>query len=353
MWTSLLTRKTYMKIGILTFHRGINAGGFLQAKGLSSFLISRGHQVELIDYTNAAQKRLDHEAIYRTRHPLRLLNNIRKQRSYLKAIATLPIGVRIKSSEDLSILDYDYVIFGSDEIWNICNPFSAGDRVFFGKGMGARLKISYAPSFGSTSSDDPDLTSLGPLLSKFKAISVRDENSLVIVESLTGRRPDLVVDPVLLSNPDQPIKNSKTTGAIGTYLMGPSEHDVQRVCQFAAKMGKDLCSIGYHYSWAARNIAFCHPADVPGLLGGCDLVVTNTFHGVVFSLKNRLPFIIISHPSKDQKINTFRRRLGLSTVTNETEEIQDSHVNQLGPRDQILAGWIDESKGFLEKHLSA
>ncbi|MDB4607552.1 hypothetical protein OAH64_01745 [bacterium] len=93
-----------MKIGILTFHRGINAGGFLQAKGLSSFLTSRGHQVELIDYTNAAQKKLDHEAIYRTRHPLRLLNNIRKQRSYLKAIATLPMGVRIQSAENMIVL---------------------------------------------------------------------------------------------------------------------------------------------------------------------------------------------------------------------------------------------------------
>jgi hypothetical protein len=173
------------------------------------------------------------------------------------------------------------------------------------------------------------------------------------VESLTGRRPDLVVDPVLLSKPDRPIKNAKTAGAIGAYLMGPSEHDVQRVCRYAAEAGKDLCSIGYHYSWAARNIAFCDPTDVPRLLAGCDLVVTNTFHGVVFSLKNRLPFIIVSHPSKDQKINTFRRRLSLSTVTGEIEEITENHLNQLGPENQILAGWIDESKGFLEKHLSA
>ena len=342
-----------MKIGILTFHRGINAGGFLQAKGLSSFLISRGHQVELIDYTNAAQKRLDHESIYRTRHPLRLLNNIRKKRSYLRAIATLPIGVNIESGEHLSALDYDCVVFGSDEIWNICNPFSAGDLTFFGGGMGAGPKISYAPSFGSTSLDDPRLASLSPLLAGFEAISVRDENSLAIVESLTGRRPDLVVDPVLLSKPDRPIKNAKTAGAIGAYLMGPSEHDVQRVCRYAAEAGKDLCSIGYHYSWAARNIAFCDPTDVPGLLAGCDLVVTNTFHGVVFSLKNRLPFIIVSHPSKDQKINTFRRRLSLSAVTGEIEEITENHLNQLGPQNQILAGWIDESKGFLEKHLSA
>jgi hypothetical protein len=27
-------------------------------------------------------------------------------------------------------------------------------------------------------------------------------------------------------------------------------------------------------------------------------------------------------------------------------------VNQLGPEDHLLAGWIEESKGFLEKHLS-
>ena len=35
--------------------------------------------------------------------------------------------MNIESAEHLSALDYDCVVFGSDEIWNICNPFSAKD----------------------------------------------------------------------------------------------------------------------------------------------------------------------------------------------------------------------------------
>ena len=40
------------KIGILTFHNCVNYGAAMQAYGLQSFLISKGYNVEIIDYVN-------------------------------------------------------------------------------------------------------------------------------------------------------------------------------------------------------------------------------------------------------------------------------------------------------------
>jgi polysaccharide pyruvyl transferase WcaK-like protein len=339
-----------MKIGILTFHKGINAGGFLQAKGLSEYLGSLGHEVELIDYVSEAQKKSDHDSIYRTRHPVRRWNNVRKLRRYELAFQRLRVGPAVKGADEIVAQDYDQVVFGSDEIWNICNPFSGGDLIYFGKGMSGVKKLSYAPSFGSTEADHPDLPEIKPLLEDFDTISVRDENSAEIIERILGEAPEIVVDPVLLSDRDSPISHSKTKGRIGLYLMSPSGDDVRRIKNFAARRKQQLCSIGYHYSWAHKNIAAVEPDEVPGLLAGCSTVITNTFHGVVFSLKNRMPFVVMDHPAKSRKIDTFRRRLQLATVFEDSREISDSEINRIGDQNPSLDEWIHSSKQVLEDY---
>ena len=248
------------------------------------------------------------------------------------------------------MLDYDCVVFGSDEIWNICNPFSGGDLIYFGKGMSKVKKLSYAPSFGSTEADHPDLSEVKPLLEDFDTISVRDENSAGIIETLLGEVPEIVVDPVLLSDRDAPIYHSKSKERIGLYMMSPSVDDARRIRKFAARRKQEICSIGYHYSWAHKNIAAVEPNEVPGLLAGCSMIITNTFHGVVFALKNRLPFVIMDHPAKSRKIDTFRRRLDLTTVFSETQNISDEQVNVLEAKGSCLDDWIIASKEFLNSY---
>ncbi|MDB4387610.1 polysaccharide pyruvyl transferase family protein, partial [Akkermansiaceae bacterium] len=130
-------------------------------------------------------------------------------------------------------------------------------------------------------------------------------------------------------------------------LMSPTSDDVRRIKSFAARRNQETCSIGYHYSWADRNIATVQPDQVPGLLAGCSMVVTNTFHGVVFSLKNRVPFLIMDHPAKSQKIDTFRERLGLATVFKDNREISDDFVNSVDDQSEILDAWIASSKQLL------
>jgi hypothetical protein len=333
-----------MKIGILTFHRGINAGGFLQAKGLSSWLASLGHEVELIDYMNDGQRQAEHDGIYRTRHPLRRWNNIRKLKRFQEAFKELPIGPKVSRGEEVPGLGYDEIVFGSDEIWNL---FYQVDLTYFGAGMTGVVKSSYAPSFGSTPADHPRLDELVPLLSDFERITVRDQYSADLVERLIGGRPPLVVDPVFLAGPDDPIPHRKTEGAIGLYLMAPMPGDVAKIQAFARGRSEKICSIGYYYPWANRNIVGPMPGEIPGLLAGCGMVITNTFHGVVFSLKNRLPFVILDHPAKRQKINTFRERLSLATVWTEDEAMTDQHINRVDEHGRMIDDWVEQSKGVL------
>lgn len=340
-----------MKYGILTFHRGINAGGFLQACSLSSFISSLDHEVQVIDYMNETQRRVEHDGIFRTRHPVKRWQNIRKLRRFEKAFDTLPLGPPVRDPGEIAECGYDAIIFGSDEIWNLCSSCSGADLTFFGEGISNVRKISYAPSFGSTPIDHEGLVALNPLLEDFDKITVRDKHSAGIVQRITGTPPQLVVDPVLLSARDEILETRKTKGAIGLYLMAPRPEDIARIRAFAKAGGKKTCSVGYYHPWADRNIASLGPEEIPGLLAGCSLVVTNTFHGVVFSLKNRIPFIIIDHPAKSRKIDTLRDGLGLRTVNDQDARIGEDHLNPKNAGGKLIEDWITGSKEVLTSTL--
>lgn len=103
---------------------------------------------------------------------------------------------------------YDVVVIGSDEVFNCTQKTWFGfSSQLFGKGLNASRIITYAASFGATTIDKLQLVGkkeiVSSLLHDLDAISVRDENSMKVIEELTGRTPWLHVDPVLMFDYNQ------------------------------------------------------------------------------------------------------------------------------------------------------
>ena len=97
--------------------------------------------------------------------------------------------------------DYDVVICGSDEIWNIYSPIIGFDSAFFLDFIDKTKtkKSSYAASFGFTSSlKQDDLQSISNFLPEFSYISVRDSNSKKIVSEIYDGPISKVLDPTFL-----------------------------------------------------------------------------------------------------------------------------------------------------------
>lgn len=208
-----------MKIGILTFHASLNFGSALQAFALQEYLRGRGHDVQIIDYRNLAQRRLYPAAVsmnsrYNAKQSLRRLlagwdeiGFIRRERQafgrFMEDNMRLT-GERFPDEGSLRKYDwssFDMLVSGSDQIWNpSAAEFSTAYFLDFASSV---RKVAYAPSSGpSRSASMPDglAARIRPLLSEYEALSVRERSTS---EFLTGGDSIPVMpDPVLLHDAD-------------------------------------------------------------------------------------------------------------------------------------------------------
>lgn len=130
-------------------------------------------------------------------------NDICFSESFSKRVPTL-----FGSKKGINTKHYDVVVIGSDEVFNCTQKTWFGfSSQLFGKGLNASRIITYAASFGATTIDKLQLVGkkeiVSSLLHDLDAISVRDENSMKVIEELTGRTPWLHVDPVLIFDYNQ------------------------------------------------------------------------------------------------------------------------------------------------------
>lgn len=290
-----------MKIGILTFHDGINFGAFLQAYSTKRRLELLGHNVEIINYKDPwfAFK----ELAYALRINGKITSNAKKIWKFRNAQKLLDMT---KPISDLSKIEneYDKVFFGSDEIWNINNPGFGYDLGYFGKGLAHTSKVSYAPSFGSTKIDDKKLNLVKDYLMDFEAISVRDINSQNIIYKLTGSKPTIVPDPTFLVDQFQWAKEPKIQEdyiLVYAYVLKPEHINIMK--QYAKEKSIKLVSVGFYYDWCDENYLGIDPFEWIGYFKNAKYVFTSMFHGTIFAILMRRNFTVFMDPYRLQKFS--------------------------------------------------
>ena len=213
------------KIGIMSMQRIINYGSFLQAYGLKKMIESVSKsEVEFIDYrfgvdiTNRLKKPQSKaesivDKILKNRTPWNYL----KKKNFFKEIErNLILDLKNIGVDKLNYdCEVDTLVIGSDEVFNCLQPYPVGySKQLFGDGYAHSKIVSYAASFGSTRYEDLVDTGIAheikTMLSRFAAISVRDENSAHIVRQLLGYSPEIHMDPVLMYDFTQEIAEYTT-----------------------------------------------------------------------------------------------------------------------------------------------
>jgi hypothetical protein len=291
-----------MNIGILTFHWANNYGAVLQAYGLATALREMGHSPKFIDYSPPGHrlnwwqgwgfksgKELPSRTLWRFRFEF-------FRRHYL------PTTRPCRSKKDLQTLsrEFDAIIVGSDQVWNghISDSFEPAYFLDFVKHQGCR-RISYAACFGDPVQPYETLCHAKELLSHFNAISVRNDMSAEIVESLVGKRPEVVLDPTLLCDYSEFERSQKyNKGYIAVYYLAHPHLslglDVLKKIKERLKL--PLVSIGLesHAKWAEQRALSAGPVQWMRILKGASFICTNSFHASIFATKFKKPFLVWS-----------------------------------------------------------
>ena len=326
-----------MKVAILSMQEVKNYGSFLQAFSLKRNIEALGHTCDFINIVPGRQ--LEGYEISRF-HKIKLLFQRLWGWDFVKRFETIYKFQTRFSKEFLPYLGvkqgenhehYDVIVIGSDEVFNCAQRTWFGfSPQLFGKGLNADKKITYAASFGATTSDK--LQKMGikdevaGLLQKLDCISVRDGNSAEIVEELTGKVPLRHVDPVLIFDYTKymPSKVRESDYMIVYTYPGriTDREEINAIKSYARQKGLRLISIGHYFPWC-DEVAVPTPFEVLAYFRDAACIVIDTFHGSVFSIKFNKPFCTIVRNMNSQKLIYLLKQFGLkSRIVNDILRMQ-------------------------------
>ena len=343
------------KVGIMSMQRIANYGSFLQAYALKQLMEEVGCNVEFVDYhvgapvitENADSKNKVVRKIekgletFQYRAPLaHKLSFIRYKQSFAQKYMPL-LGITDEMNYNPTV---DCLVIGSDEVFNCIQKNSnvGYSPELFGKNNHAKKLITYAASFGNTTliklEKYKKANEVGALLKKFDAISVRDTNSGTIVEQLTGKEPVYNLDPVLTydyMNCCDKIPRVQTNEKyliLYAYAGRISNDEADWIAAYAKKKNLKVYAIGDIQKCADRFVD-CSPFEVLAYFRNAEEVITDTFHGSIFSVITHRPFATLIRKSvgnsygNEEKLSDLLNRLGLTErMTTKVEETE--HINQ-------------------------
>lgn len=347
-----------MKVGIITFWQSNdNYGQLLQCWALQQQLMKMGHEPFLIRYDfinnkprSPIWKRVLKSVLiyplYRKFKRTRKLREIQqafnaknRQRQFdLFREQKLSLSEKIyKSLSDLQCNPpiADCYIVGSDQVWAQLISFKDNQVFYLDFGDSAIRRIAYAPSFSMTEYPAHLLPLLKKQLQRFDAISVREEVGVDICKSV-GFSAVRVLDPtLLLEKCDYTTlipKNLTTASYIYVYSLNISTpddlywNDLNLMSQqYNLKLivttgsgyipGYEIFNdVTYSYATIQQWLSYINDAN---------LVVTSSFHGIVFSIILETPFVYIplkgNFSSGNNRILDLLYDLGLESriLTNE------------------------------------
>ena len=326
-----------MKVGILTFHNAHNYGAVLQAYALKEKIAAMGHEASLIDYRNPCiernyQKKLTAKIrLFDLIHPGTLVKKIkflahRKTMQDAWAVqwerfeefihAHLAVGPGIASVKELLEEPYDALIVGSDQIWT--SQLTGGlDPVYLLDFDYDGRKISYAAiiNVGEIPQKEKELF-LRPL-KEFDFLSVRERSLSDSIYAQYHLQASVALDPTLLleAYEYEPLLRQapKMRGRyLFAYFVVEDPAMDASVRYVSERMG--IARVELHYykkKGFDPNTQFADfgPAEFLNAVANAEFVLTNSFHGTVFSVLFQKEFYSIS--KGNARIDNLLRALGL------------------------------------------
>ena len=306
-----------MKIGILTIHDSPNYGACLQCYALWKYLSDQGYDCEIIDLRRpGAHPDYIPSRKYRRARPVQK-SILKKLKLLLKrSLGKKPLQRQYYNEESKIKFDafnslytkgkpynnidefydnppqYDVYISGSDQLWNPTQPYCIEPYFLTFVSGAEKKKISFSTSIGITELTDKEKDLFKQWLSDFTAISVREKQAKELLSSFVDREVKQVSDPTFLL-PYTSWKELANYPNIKTpYILYFALHIENTILDYCKKLsiesGLPLYVMNQTQpdpidnSYLAVKVA--GPRDFIGYIANADMVITDSFHGTVFSI---------------------------------------------------------------------
>ena len=318
------------RVGILTFHNNDNRGAILQAYALSEFMNEEFNlEAEVIEYRTEAFEKSRWRRKFITKRPKNIIKRIHDD-------AIVEYFIRNEmSTSDASIVTDNYsdavkwlekqnyagIITGSDEVWKIRNmgirglvvpPRPFPNLYYLGKSLSAE-KFSYGASANRVDVDSLSADSMDMIrgkLQSFDLISVRDNHTVDFVDKILGESPKLVPDPTLLVElPKKDVNHILSRNGIDLSqpILGIHAYDhpiFEKICNHYRTKGYQIIAMTESEYADVELLGIADPLQYYSMYKHFDMVVTNSLHSTIFSIKHGIPFATIDVDRKYQKLES-------------------------------------------------
>lgn len=278
------------KICIVTVYNSENCGSFLQAYALKKKIESLGYDVYFY-------KRNTKGTSLSLCETLKFVLKKILKGNFVAGINQLKKHIFFKQNSkqfrtiDKNSTEFNNIscfVIGSDTIWNFDNKSFYNNRKVYTGELFPKKKITYAASAGNTNintfTDNKDIIKS---LNKLDCISVRDDYTKKIIDKVLNKDVEIVVDPTLLLTKEDFIKienNHNDKDFILIYFFGKiPEKTKNDIISLSKKYNKKIFSFGESLSWCDKSIIY-NPYDLLYYFHNADFIITNTFHGTIFSI---------------------------------------------------------------------
>ena len=351
------------RVCILTVYNSENAGSFLQAYALQEAIKKQGYPV---CFLKRDVRGTSHDKIALIKSILKSLIKLNIKRatsiwtrhfSFSKFQRRFEVVERCSPAEQIGLL-----IVGSDTLWYFeSNYFWRKRQHYLAQNIRDVDKITYAISADGTSYKRfSAVEGIKEALNAFKALGVRDHPTDKLIKQVSMQDTQLVCDPTFLLDHDE---YSSIIGHFKKppfkylllYHFGQVSKDLQiHLEAFAKAHSLQIINLGLHGSQNWFKTVVSSPDSFLQYMKHADYVLTNTFHGTVFSIIFRKNFVSFTRDKK--KVIDLLHQLSMQDrLLGNAEDVQAAFEKGVDYQSctHILNSIIDSSKEFLAKQLES
>lgn len=368
------------KIGIVTPYKGYNFGTSLQAYAVKKFVEDLGYEPYVIEKTSSFSKGRDitlRKCFTIFRRGLIRPNVLKKslisyEKNFSSTLSEESKKKFIEFNKNLSVHKHSYTelkkiankeefaffICGSDQIWNATNLYL--DPLYYLRFVPAAKRVAFAPSFGKEEIPKYNQKEISKRISTFRRLSCREEKGIDLINEMTHRKATLLLDPTLLVNEQvwkDFISDKKKSDYILLYFLDKPNPIAEKLIRKLELEGHRFKVLNYTYTNFPKlntKLMKAGPKEFLEEIAKCRFVLTDSFHGTVFSILFQKDFYVFNRmygvaANQSTRVENVLSKFQLNgrLVTSDINELVSIEENTFVQSKKILQYERQKAKKYL------